>query len=61
MRSLSDLVKKNILWLLAAKLLALVTMYLLFFGPEHRVRVNSHGVESHLFDGHVNDRAGSGE
>ena len=56
-RTLSGTVKKNLLWLLAAKLIALMALYLLFFGPEHRVRVNSQGVESRLLDGHT----GSGE
>jgi hypothetical protein len=41
--------RKNIVWLLAIKLLALVLMHQLFFGAKHRVGVNAEQVENKFF------------
>ena len=41
--------RKNIVWLLAIKLLALVLIHQLFFGTKHRVRVDAEQVENKFF------------
>jgi hypothetical protein len=50
MPSMRSSLFRSLTWLLAIKLVALLVLYWLFFGPTHRVHVDEQQIESKLFD-----------
>jgi len=45
-------------WILAAKLLGLLLIYVLFFSPEQRTNVDPAGVQAHFFSSDVERSSG---
>jgi hypothetical protein len=61
MSSLRTGLFRNLTWLLTIKLVALLVLYGLFFGPSHRVHVDEQKVEMKLFDPMIDRKIVAGE